>query len=106
MEVIAFLLPFVLLGTIVIFVAFSGGPSAAREAYRARGTRGFKIVFPIVYIFFGLVVPGLVLAARDQAVGGTGALSSAKPTTEEELGKALFQQQCKSCHTLAAANAR
>jgi mono/diheme cytochrome c family protein len=106
MEVIAFLLPFVLLGMVVIFVAFSGGPSAAREAYRARGTRGFQVVFPIVFIFFGAVVPALVLAAREEAVGGTGALTTAKLTKEEDLGKTLFQQQCKTCHALAATNAR
>jgi hypothetical protein len=104
--VIAFLLPFVLLGAIVVFVAFSGGPSAARDAYRAGGNRGFKIVFPIIYIFFGVVVPVLVLSARDQAVGGTGALRTEHLTSLEEQGKTLFQSNCKSCHTLAAVNAR
>src|SRR5918998_446457 len=71
MVTIAFLLPFVLLGTIVVFVAFSGGPSAAREAYLTRGNRGFKIVFPVLYILLGLVVPALILAAVN-ARGVTG----------------------------------
>ena len=35
MEVIAFLAPFVLLGVGIIFVAFSGGPGAARLHRRA-----------------------------------------------------------------------
>jgi mono/diheme cytochrome c family protein len=106
MTVIAFLFPFVLLGGLVIFVAFSGGPTAAREAYLARGTRGFRIIFPVLYIALGVAVPALVLSAREQAAGGTGALRTESLSTQEKLGKTLFQQQCKSCHTLAAVNAR
>ena len=106
MEALAFLLPFVLLGSIVVFVAFSGGPSAAREAYLTRGNRGFKIIFPIVYVLFGLVIPALVLSAREEAAGGTGSLENASLSESEDRGKTLFQQQCASCHSLAAVNAR
>ena len=106
MLTIAFLLPFVLLGTIVVFVAFSGGPGAAREAYLSRGNRGFKILFPVLYIGLGLVVPALILAGREEAAGGTGALQSASLTKQQEQGKLLFKQQCASCHRLAAVNAR
>ncbi len=106
MITIAVLLPFVLLGTIVVFVAFSGGPGAARDAYRTRGTRGFKILFPVLYILLGLVVPALILAGREEAAGGTGALQNASLTKQEESGKQLFKQQCSSCHGLAAVNAR
>ena len=106
MEVIAFLLPFVLLGVAVLYVAFSGGPAAAREAYLARGTRGFKIVFPILYIAFGVAVPALVLTNREEAAGGTGALKTASLSPSQARGKLLFKQQCSSCHTLAAVNAR
>ena len=42
MEVVAFLAPFVLLGVGVIFVAFSGGPGQAREAYLTKGGRFFR----------------------------------------------------------------
>ena len=106
MVTIAFLLPFVLLGSIVMFVAFSGGPGAAREAYRKGGNRGFKIVFPLLYVLLGLVVPALILFGRGEAAGGTGALQSAELTTREAQGKMLFKQQCSSCHSLAAVNAR
>ncbi len=106
MEVIAFLFPFVLLGVAVLFVAFSGGPGAAREAYVKRGNRGFRILFPVVYVALGLVVPALILAGREPAAGGTGALKNAKLSTQTEQGKQLFLQQCASCHTLAAVNAR
>lgn len=106
MLAIAFLLPFVLLGAIVVFVAFSGGPAAARESYLTRGNRGFKFLFPVLYVLLGLVVPALILAGREQSAGGTGALETAGITKQEETGKALFKQQCATCHSLAAVNAR
>jgi len=106
MEIIAFLLPFVLLGTAVVFISFSGGPGAARQAYRTRGNRGFRIVFPVLYVVLGLVVPALVLAGREEAAGGTGSLEGQQLSEKEGQGKTLFKQQCSSCHTLAAVNAR
>ena len=106
MVTIAFLLPFVLLGAIVVFVAFSGGPAAARETYLTRGNRGLKFLFPVLYVLLGLVVPALILAGREQAAGGTGALETASLTKQQETGKELFKQQCAACHSLAAVNAR
>src|ERR671917_115451 len=106
MEVVAFILPFVLLGVLVLFVAFSGGPSAAREAYLTRGSRLFQLSIVAVYVVFGLLVPGLVLANKGEEAGGVGALRSASLNASEERGKNLFQQQCASCHSLAAVNAR
>jgi cytochrome c551 len=106
MEVVAFLLPFVLLGGLVLFVAFSGGVGRAREAYLTRGSRVFQVSILAIYVLFGLVVPGLVLANKGEEAGGVGALRSASLSESEERGKNLFQQQCSSCHSLAAVNAR
>jgi cytochrome c553 len=106
MEIVAFLIPFVLLGIAVVFIAFQGGPGAAREAYLTRGGRFFKIAIPVIYIVAGVVVPGLVLANKGETTGGTGSLQSEKLTEVEEHGKLLFRQQCASCHSLAAVNAR
>lgn len=106
MEVVAVLLPFLLLGGAVLFIALSGGPGAAAEAYRARGNRGFRVVFPVLYIVLGLVVPVLILIAREEATGGTGALKNQKLSGLAEQGKHLFKQRCASCHSLAAVNAR
>jgi mono/diheme cytochrome c family protein len=106
MEVVAFLLPFLLLGGAVVFVAFSGGPSAAREAYLTRGGRGFRVVFPLLYLALGVGVPALILTSRGEATGRTGALKAQKISKEGDRGKRLFRQQCASCHNLDAVNAR
>ena len=106
MEVVAFILPFVLLGVLVLFVAFSGGPGAAREAYLTRGSRLFQLSIVAIYIVFGLLVPGLVLANKGEEAGGVGALRSASLNESEERGKNLLHQQFASCHSLAAVNAR
>jgi cytochrome c553 len=106
MTVLAFLIPFVLLGGAVLFIAFWGGPGAAREAYLTRGNRVFRIVIPVVYVAFGVIVPALVLSARGETAGGVGHLQNAKLDKSEDNGKILFRQQCASCHTLSAVDAR
>jgi mono/diheme cytochrome c family protein len=106
MEIVAFLIPFVLLGVAVVFIAFSGGPSAAREAYLTKGGRVFRITIPVLYLALGVAVPALVLVNRGEAAGGQGALQSQELSENLEIGKNLFEQQCKSCHSLAAVNAR
>ena len=105
MDVLIVLVPFVLAGLAVVFVAFSGGPSAAREAYLTRGGRIFTISMLLLYLALGVAVPAAVIAGRGESEGGTGSLRSVEPTSTEELGKELFIQNCKSCHTLAAVQA-
>ena len=106
MEVVAFLAPFVLLGVGIIFVAFSGGPGRAREAYLTKGGRFFRFSMVLVYVGLGLAVPALVIADRQPGQGGTGPLKHEESSDDLEDGKELFRQTCASCHTLAAANAR
>jgi cytochrome c551 len=106
MTVVAFLAPFVLLGLGVIFVAFSGGPGRAREAYLTRGSRTFRIAMLALYAALGIGVPAAVIAAREPAEGGTGPLKNEHASGDLERGKELFRQTCASCHSLAAANAR
>lgn len=106
MEVLAFLIPFLLLGAAVLFIAFSGSPGAAREAYLTRGGRAFKVAIPVIYIVLGVVVPALILTNRDEAAGATGSLRDEPLTANEEQGKQLFLQSCASCHNLDAVNAR
>ncbi len=105
MAVVAFLAPFVLLGIGIIFVAFSGGPGRAREAYLTRGGRFFRFSMVLIYAGLGLAVPALVIAASDQSEGGTPPLQHEQASSQIEDGKLLFRQTCSTCHTLAAANA-
>jgi cytochrome c551 len=47
----------------------------------------------------------VVIEGRQEALGATGPLRTEEPTAKQELGKQLFIQNCKSCHTLAAVQA-
>jgi mono/diheme cytochrome c family protein len=105
MEVLIVLVPFVVAGLIVIFVAFSGGASAAREAFLTRGGRFFTFTMVMLYVAAGIAVPAAVIASRGEAEGGTGSLRSKDISGRLEDGKQLFIQTCKSCHTLGAVNA-
>ena len=105
MEVLLVLGPFVVVGLIVMFVAFSGGASAARQAYLTRGGRGVTIGFVVLFAALGVAVPAAVIAARGEAEGGTGSLRTQEATKQDEEGKQLFISTCKSCHTLEAVQA-
>jgi mono/diheme cytochrome c family protein len=105
MEVLIVLAPFVVVGLIVVFVAFSGGPSAAREAYLTRGGRTFSLSIVLLYLALGVAVPAAVIAARGEAEGGTGSLRTKEISGKAEEGKTVFIQTCKSCHTLEAVQA-
>jgi cytochrome c553 len=105
MEVLVVLGPFLLLGIVVFFIAFSGGPGAAREAYLTGGRRTFPLVILVIYVALGIAVPAAVIAARGEAEGGTGSLRSNEISGQLEEGKQSFIQTCKSCHTLEAVNA-
>jgi cytochrome c551 len=105
MEVLIVLVPFIVVGLIVIFIAFSGGASAAREAYLTRGGRVFTYTIVVIYIVLGIAVPAAVIASREEAEGGTGSLRTKEISGKLEDGKQLFISTCKSCHTLEAVNA-
>jgi mono/diheme cytochrome c family protein len=105
MEVLIVLVPFIVVGLAVMFIAFYGGMSGAREAYLTRGGRVFTFAMVLLYLALGVAVPAAVIAARGEAEGGVGALRTEQPTAKEEEGKQLFIQNCKSCHTLEAVQA-
>jgi mono/diheme cytochrome c family protein len=106
MATAAFVIAFLALGSAVAFVAFSGGPGQAREAYLTKGRRGFKIAIPIIYVALGVAVPALILANRHSAEGSSGTLSAKQGSHDFDAGKTLFRETCWSCHTLKAAGAR
>jgi cytochrome c553 len=97
---------FVLVGTAVLFVAFSGGPARAREAYLSRGGRLFRVVIPLVYIVAGITIPAVVIADRDEGSGSTEKHGRVAGSDEIESGKELFRSTCASCHNLDAVQAR
>ena len=105
MQVLLVLGPFIAAGIAVAFVAFSGGPAAAREAYLTRGGRVFRVVIPLLYLGLGVAVPAAVIASRGESEGGVGKLRTTSLTENEKKGKHLFRQTCWSCHTLAAVQA-
>jgi mono/diheme cytochrome c family protein len=105
MEVLLVIGPFLVLGIIVLFVAFAGGGGAARETYLTGGRRAFPIIILVIYVALGIAVPAAVIAARGESEGGVGALRTEPATAEQEKGKELFIATCKSCHNLDAVQA-
>jgi mono/diheme cytochrome c family protein len=89
-----------------MFIAFRGGPAAAREAYLTGGGRFFRFAMLLLYVGLGIGVPAGIIASRGEAQGGTGRLAQTSLSHKEEHGKFLFEHTCSSCHTLAAVNAR
>jgi cytochrome c553 len=103
-QIILFLGLFVVAGIVVVFIAFWGGPSAAREAYLTRGGRWFIGGMVLLYVVLGVVVPAVVIDNREEALGATGSLRT-EDVGKFDDGKSLFIENCKSCHTLAAVDA-
>lgn len=106
MAAAAFVVAFVAIGVGVIFVAFSGGPGRAREAYLTGGRRAFRFIIPAIYVGIGIALPVLVISNHDRAEGGVGHLKDEKPSTRQSDGRDLFRATCAQCHSLAAINAR
>jgi cytochrome c553 len=106
MAAAAVVILFLILGAGVIFVAYSGGPGRAREAYLTGGRGFFKLALPLIYLGIGIAVPAIVIAGGDETEGGTGRLADVKPGPIEKKGKELFRQTCATCHSLSAVNAR
>jgi hypothetical protein len=109
MEVIGFLAPWILVGIGVIFVSFSGGPGAAREAYLTRGRRVFGLLVVLTYIGIGIAVPAVVIGSRGEKEGNDATLSQKTVRDQPayvERGRQLFIENCAACHNLDAVNAR
>jgi cytochrome c553 len=106
MNAVWFVALWILVGAAVLFVAFSGGPARARETYLTRGGRAVRWAFLAIFIGAGVVVPIIIASNSTSAVGGTGPLTDEKLNKQLTEGKALFRQNCASCHTLAAVQAK
>jgi cytochrome c551 len=103
---LVFLVPWILVGIGVIFVAFYGGPGGARHAYLTHASGTFKVTMLAIYLGIGMAVPAIILASRGVAQGATSKLETKSSSSQLQQGKTLFRATCASCHTLAAVNAR
>jgi mono/diheme cytochrome c family protein len=106
MATFGLILLFVLVGSAVAFIAFSGGPSAAREAYLTRGNTFFRVAIPLLYLGLGVAIPAVVIAGHDAKEGNQGELANTVPGGDLGNGKHLFQSTCATCHSLKAVNAQ
>ncbi len=103
---VLFIAFWVLLGLGLFVVAARGGIGARRDTARApsrRGVRAATVVFVIVYIAFGAIIPIAILAGNHASASGQ--IGGLRLTAAEKRGRTLFGQSCAQCHTLAAANA-
>jgi mono/diheme cytochrome c family protein len=106
MATLGLVLIFLVVGSGVIFVAYTGGLGAARQAYLTRGSTFFKIAIPLVYVGIGMAIPAIIIANGEAKEGSSGALANKVPDKKLEEGKVLFQGTCAACHSLRAVNAR
>jgi hypothetical protein len=109
MEIVGFLVPWIIVGLVVIFISFTGGPGRAREAYMTRGGRGFVLLVALIYLGIGVAIPAVVIASRGTHVGNSSQLSQDLVRSEPPLvaqGRTLFIESCAACHNLDAVNAR
>jgi cytochrome c551 len=104
---LVFVLAFVVLGLVVVFIAFSGGPRGARRA-RGRpsraGRRAVAVGTAMVALGLGVAVPLAigVVNGNDHAKNAPGGVDLSQAQVS---GRATFAKFCATCHTLKASNA-
>jgi mono/diheme cytochrome c family protein len=108
MAVLAFVLLFVVLGLGAFFLGMRGGSqSAARRRTKRetrRGRRGLTLLFVLAILILGIAVPAAVIAT-DKNRNSIPEANVKALTPLQEHGRELFGENCRNCHTLAAANA-
>jgi cytochrome c5 len=96
----------VVVGLSLFLIAMGGGPRQARERLlqpRSRAVRRFLLTATVVvFVGFGVVVPGLVIAGNEGSKRAGNA--DIKLNAGERRGRELFGRTCNQCHTLAAAD--
>jgi mono/diheme cytochrome c family protein len=105
---IAFIMAFLLLGLLVVGVAFRGGAGRRRAGRGSRSglSRGNRRATALgvgaIVVLLGVLVPILILGGNSKEEKGPGgvALSSA-----DVDGREVFARNCSNCHTLKGANA-
>jgi len=96
----------VVLGVGLFYAAVRGGFVGARAPRRvpSRGAhRGASVIFVLIYVFFGVALPLLILTGNHS--NASGQIGGTTLNAAEKRGRELFGAHCGVCHTLAAANA-
>lgn len=94
-----------ILGLVAFFIAIRGGLGGARATFQAQSRAArhvWSVLFAIVYIGFGVVLPIAFLTGNHAKASSQ--IAGTKLTAAEKRGRLLFGQHCGVCHTLAAAN--
>jgi mono/diheme cytochrome c family protein len=103
---ILFLAFWVAVALALFFVALRGGLGGARAALEGKSSRTSRfavIVFIVIYIGFGVVVPLAFLGGN--RANASSQFAGVRLNKDEKRGRELFGQDCAACHTLKAANA-
>jgi mono/diheme cytochrome c family protein len=106
LAVILFVAFWVVLALGLFFIAARGGIGGARAALQTqtRGGRKFmSVLFLVIYVGFGVVIPLLLLTGNH--ANANGQVGGMKLTAAQKRGRELFGLHCAVCHTLAAGNA-
>lgn len=109
---IAFIMAFLLLGLLVVGVAFRGGAGrrptgrggrGGRAAGMSRGNRRATVLgVGVVALLLGVLVPILILGGNSREEKGPGGVALNDADVD---GRAVFARNCSNCHTLKGANA-
>lgn len=106
MAVLLFVLFWVILGVGLAYIGLRGGASGARESLHTQTPRARHVaagIFAVIYVGFGIVIPAVLLVGNhDKASAQFKGVTLTKSDSE---GRDLFEINCASCHTLAAAHA-
>jgi Cytochrome c len=106
LPVVLFIAFWAVLALGVFFIAVRGGLIGARETLHTqsyRGRRTVAVLFLIVYVAFGVVIPLAFLTGNH--ANASSQIGGIKLSSVQKRGRELFGEHCAVCHTLAAANA-
>jgi cytochrome c5 len=107
MTVVLFVLFWVILGVGLAYVALRGGARGARESLHTQSPRARQatgVVFAILFVGLGIVVPGLLLTGNH--ANASDSYHGVKLNAADRKGRDVFEVNCGGCHTLAAAHAQ
>ena len=105
---IAFIMAFLLLGLLVVGVAFRGGAGRRRRGRGGGGglSRGNRkataLAVGAIVVLLGILVPVLILGGNSREEKGPGGVALNDADVD---GRQVFARNCSNCHTLKGANA-